>query len=332
MNKKVKISLIIVTYNSSDFIDRCLDSVYRQTYKDFEIVIVDNDSRDGLVDYVADKYKDVKVIASMENLGFAGGINLGIADSDGEFIAILNPDVILDDRWLESLITVAGNYPQAYIFSSLILNYHDHELIVNAGYKYSVFGTHFLIGYNERNVGQYNEVRPVFYGTGCALFFRRLLVEKIGYFDQDYFLYCEETDFCWLSLLAGFEILIVPSAIVFHYRQASTKELPAPFIYYLIRRNTVRMLLKYQNWSILWYALVVRFLIDFFMTLKIAKLEYFISMVKAYSWNLINLRKTLSKRRETKTKIKFRNRELIKKQLMLGIFRFFILMVNKDKL
>lgn len=328
MIDNIKISIIIITYNSSDFIKRCLESIYNQSFKDFEIVVIDNNSQDDTVLKILDNFKDIKLIKSKKNLGFASGINLGIKYCQGNFIAVLNPDIILDKRWLLSLMEAAQNYPKAYIFSSKILNYNQRNLIENAGYEYTVFGTHHLIGYHEIDRGQYDQIRKVFYGTGCALFFRRSVINTIGLFDEKYFLYAEEVDFCWRCLLAGYDILFIPNAKVFHYRRASTSKLVDTYIFYLSRRNVIRTILKNQDFLVLFYALPMRILIDFIMSLKTSlqckNYKYFSSFLKSLGWNCKNLDDILRFRAEYKKIEKRSNQSLIKMGLMHYFFpKFF---------
>ena len=208
------ISVIVLNYNGRGFLDGCLTSLASQTYSDFEVIVVDNGSRDGSPDYIEENYPWVRLAKNDENLGFAGGTNVGIRAAKGEFIITLNNDSRADSRFIEELIKPMAD-PEVGVCAAKML-FPDGR-INSAGICISRSGAAWDRGMFEPDRGQYEFVEEVFGACAGAALYRREMLDEIGLFDEDFFLYLEDVDLAFRARLAGWKCLYVPGARVIHH-------------------------------------------------------------------------------------------------------------------
>jgi GT2 family glycosyltransferase len=246
-----KLSIIVVTYNSENDLHKFLPSISSQTYKEFEMVVVDNNSQDRSVEIVKYYFPEAKIIRNSENLGFARAVNQGIEASSGEFILLLNPDTRLKEDFIEILVRKLEEHPEAGGVCGKLLT-EDGKKIDSAGIFFSPFLRHFDRGQGEEPE-KYNEEVYVFGISGAAALFRRKMLEDVRfekeYFDSSFFAYREDADLCWRAQLLGWKFLYVPSAIGFHRRRVfpgKRKNLPA-FINMHSVKNRFLMRIKNQT-------------------------------------------------------------------------------------
>ena len=234
-------SIIIVTYNHKKYIKSCIESVLKQDYP-HEIIVVDNCSSDGTAEFVERNFPLVKVIKSDENLGYAGGNNLGVKYARGEYIVILNPDTIVEKDWLKELIRPLKN-GRKLITTSKILVY-DGSAINTCGNINHFTGLTFTRGLREKP-NKYIRSEYVSGISGCCFAMRRRDFIDLGGFDENFFVYNEDADLSWRAHLKGFKILFVPTSIV---RHDYTLKVPPKKIYYL-EKNRYMILRKYLTWK-----------------------------------------------------------------------------------
>jgi len=303
--KQPLVSVIIVNYNDKKHLPTVLKSLKRQTYSNFETILVDNASVDNSIKLVKKNFPEVLILQSDRNLGYGGGINFGARDARGEFIAPLNPDIELDSKWLEELVRATKNFPRYGIYASKILNYFKRSLIENVGFRYTPYGTHFVKGCGEKDKGQYDYFCEVFYASGCAMFIKRKVFRKLDGFDEKMHpIYGEEDDFCWRAKLLGFKTLFVPQAIVYHVRKGTIgKASPLTFLY--SRRHKIRSLIKNHDRLTLLLSLPIRLMIDFLTALLSAitlkEGGYMLSFTKTILWNITNAKNTYRERIKIQT-------------------------------
>ena len=236
-------SVVIVNWNGREYLDRCLSSVLAQTYPHFEVILVDNGSTDGSAEYVSAAFPEVLSIRNQENLGFAAGNNVGIKASRGKFLATLNNDTEVDPLWLEELVTAMGSLPRVGMCASKMLLYHQPHIIDSTGIDINAAAIAW-----DREGGKLDreeELRPVeIFGAcaGAALYHREML-DEIGLFDEDYFIYLEDVDLAWRAQLRGWRCLYVPTAKVKHIHSATMVE-GSPVKNYLLGRNRMWTIIK----------------------------------------------------------------------------------------
>lgn len=236
------VSVVIPNWNGEAFLSVCLGSLAQQTYKDFEVVLVDNASTDGSLALVEEQFPWVKVILLPENRGFATAVNEGIRRSHGQYIGLLNNDTEVAPHWLEELARALNSHPEVGICASKMLGFPDGEIIDAAGDGYCRYGFAFKIGRGELDRGQYDTSRKVFGASGGAALYRRSVLEEMGLFDEDFFMQYEDVDLNFGAQLRGHSCLYVPKAIIYHVGQPAASR--NKFIQRLTTRNTINVMVK----------------------------------------------------------------------------------------
>jgi GT2 family glycosyltransferase len=208
------ISVVILNYNGMRFLDRCLASIQDQTYADLEVIIVDNASQDGSAEYVQSRYPWVKVIINQENLGFAEGTNVGIRQARGEYIFTLNNDTWIEERFIEHLAKPIAEKDVGMCASKMLF---PDGRINSTGICISRSGAAWDRGMFQQDKGQYNHCEEVFGPCAGAALYRKAMLDEIGLFDEDFFLYMEDVDLAFRGRLAGWKCIYVPEAVVYHH-------------------------------------------------------------------------------------------------------------------
>jgi len=226
-----KISVIVLNFNGKDLLKECLTSLREQTYKDFEVILVDNSSTDSSIEYVKNNFPEVKILALEKNVGFCKGNNEGIKISQGEYIVLLNNDTKVDHFWLEELYRAILGNPQVGFCASKIIFCSDQENIDTAGDGYSLCGAPFKRGHLE-NRDKYNKEEEVFGACAAATIYRKSMLNDIGLLDEDFFMGFEDSDLSFRAQLKGYKCLYVPTAIVFHRVSATIGKLSNRQVYY----------------------------------------------------------------------------------------------------
>jgi GT2 family glycosyltransferase len=231
------VTVVIVTYNSHAVVAVCLDALASQTYPRyyFQTVVVDNASRDGTVAFLREQYPQVRVLEQKRNLGFGRANNVAFHATTSDYIALINPDCEIYPDWLEQMVNFMEQHPQAGIAGSKIY-YRKSQFIQHIGGE---IGANLLtqhIGAGEFDKGQYEQPLPFPYVTGAALMFRRDVVQALGYFDEGYFMYYEETDLCWQVQRQGYAVLYCPQAKAVHNEtQSLGQRATLHYLYYYHR-------------------------------------------------------------------------------------------------
>lgn len=201
--------------NSREDLERCLPTVLAQTYPSYEVVVVDNASTDGSAAFVAEQFPAVRVIESGANLGYTGGNNLGVRETDSAYVAVLNPDTEVEPDWLSALVAALEAHPESALATSKILLMDQPWLINTCGNVVSIAGLTFCRGVNTPAT-YYQQLEAVPAVSGAAFVARRSALDQIGWFDEAFFAYLEETDLSLRAMLAGYTTLFVPTSRVRH--------------------------------------------------------------------------------------------------------------------
>jgi GT2 family glycosyltransferase len=238
---KPKVAVVIPNWNGIEHIFECLDSVMKMEYTNFDVILVDNDSKDGSPEAVALRFPMVHIMRNSRNLGFAEGCNIGIeqAISNGvDYVWLLNNDVLVDPGALGGLVRAAENDQRIGMTGSKVFFYDDPQVLWGVGMKISwIRGETYPIGWREVDHGQLDECRAVDGLAGCSLLVKRQVCETVGLMDKRYFLYAEEIDWCVRARKQGFRCVVVPESIVFHKEGASSGEDFRPIFNYYNTRN-----------------------------------------------------------------------------------------------
>ena len=238
------VSTIVLNWNGKDVIGACLESLTRQTYQPHEIIVVDNGSRDGSLEWVRDHFGPrVTLIENKENLGFAKGVNVGLRAARGKFIALLNSDACADPKWIEHLVAGIQCSEKMGMCACKILMMDRPGILDNTGELITRDGLGRGRGRLEKDEGQYDREKSVLCPSGCAALYRRKMLDEIGLFDQHFFAYADDIDVGLRGRLLGYECQYVPSAIVHHGFSRSFGHVSSLKAYY-VERNRLWVVLK----------------------------------------------------------------------------------------
>ena len=241
-----RVSVILVNYNGMPHLDVCIPSVLKQSYTDFELIFVDNNSGDGSLEYAQNKFPNLTFVANDENLGYAGGINSGLASATGDYIAPLNIDTEVAPDWLSTMVAFLDENPQAGAVTPKVLLFDRRTKINAMGLNIHISGLGFCrgLGTEDNNSALPEQVPGV---SGCSYLIRREILEEMGGAPQECFMGNDDVIVSWLVNLMGYEIYCVPEAVVYHkYKlQMSPQKL------YSLEKNRQELLLySLKPWTI----------------------------------------------------------------------------------
>lgn len=238
-----RMSVIILNWNGEPFLEDCLCAMRRQTFRDFETILVDNGSKDGSVEYVRTHFPEVKLLALPENLGFAGGNIAGYAQASGDLVVLLNNDTEAHPSWLEEIQKASHAYPHAGSFASKMMYFDDRGRVENCGFDVGLSGATVDLGRDEIDGPDWAQPRNVFGGCGGAVAYRRSMLEDIGFLDPDFFMTYEDADLSFRAQLRGYGCVYIPGAIVYHRYRATNRKTPSRQVFYS-QRNIEWVYLK----------------------------------------------------------------------------------------
>jgi GT2 family glycosyltransferase len=238
----MKLSIVIICWNDLRVIGDCLRSIYAGTNAtEFEVIVSDNGSVDGSIEYIRKNYPSVRVIENHANLGFAKGNNAGIRASQGDYVLILNPDTIIHNGALDKLVAFAGDHPEGGGFGCRVVNldgtYQVSARLFPTIWRYWVSALYLkglaklcpLFVYEEYPHWRGETQRVIDWQSGCCVMFRGDLLRKLGGFDEQFFYHFEEVDLCRRVWNAGFPIVFTPEAVITHLGGQSVGRFPIRF-------------------------------------------------------------------------------------------------------
>ncbi len=237
-------SIIVLNYNGLDHLEACLDSLSRLEFpRDrLEILLADNGSSDGSLEFVRSRYPDVSVVELAQNHGFAGGNNRAAEIARGRWVVFLNNDTRVDPRFLERLLDPLSD--EVVASSSKILSFDGTKMLYR-GAEANLFGFGYQLGMGEEYVPRANETpTEVFFPCGCATAFDRETFLKWGGFDEDFFAYYEDVDLGWRTWMMGGKVLYVPDSIVYHKGDGSFRHVGSGPKHVMWNRNVLFLLYK----------------------------------------------------------------------------------------
>ena len=304
-----KVTIIVLNCNASQYLEKCFSSIFDLDYPDFEVIIVDDNSSDDSVELVRDKFPRVAIINNDRNLGAPVSFNKAVAASQAPLLLKFDSDVIVEKESLSKMVNTLESDRKVGVVGSLVL-YYDSDEVQDIGSNIDRFGyqTNYytLVGLPKDG----SKVIDVFYVSGCSMLFRKDLYEKVGGFDEKYFLYKDDLDFCWRARLLGYKVVTDLNSKIHHvsgvvaggktildaggrYHTTARKR-------YFGERNTLRTLLKNYSALTLLRVLPIYFLIIFLETIFFALMRN-PSVSRAYLramwWNIQNIGETLLQRK-----------------------------------
>lgn len=211
-----ELSVIIINFNGAQYLQNALDSLKQQTYRDFELIVLDNNSSDGSANGLAlEGLPAANVILETENHGFARGNNLAARQAQGGWLVLMNPDTITEPDWLEELVAARDRHPSAKMFASCQHMLDAPDRLDGAGDAYLVFGFPWRGGFGHP-LSQKPAEGEVFSPCGAGAMLKKSVFLDHGGFDERFFMYCEDVDLGFRLRLAGEKCIFVPNAILHH--------------------------------------------------------------------------------------------------------------------
>jgi len=255
----VDVSIIIVNWNTLDILYNCLESIYKQTHNvDFEVIVIDNASVDGSVEMVKSKFRSVDLIVNSRNRGFAAANNQGITRAKGRYILLLNSDTFVLDNAIAKIVSFADSRPDVAVMGCRVLNPEGtlqqtcfmfpsiFNMCLSATYLYKIFPGSKFFGREQMTWWDRSDAREVDVVTGCFMLVRREVIEQVGLMDERFFMYGEETDWCYRFRQAGYKVMFAPTAEIIHLGGASSRKVKPEMVLQL-RGSILLFIKKYKS-------------------------------------------------------------------------------------
>ncbi len=251
----MKVTVVIPNYNGRHFMEPCLASLKKQTYHDYRILVVDNASTDGSIEYMREHYPEIETIALDQNYGFSKAVNIGIRHSRTPYVLLLNNDTTVDTHFLEEMVRAIERSKRIFSVSSKMIQMYHPELIDSAGDLYTLIGWGVCRG-TGRPAANYTRTDEIFSACAGAAIYRRSVFKKIGLFDENHFAYLEDIDVGYRAKIYGYRNMYCPDALVYHVGSGTSGSKYNSFKVRLSARNNIY--LDYKNMPLL--QLMVNFL------------------------------------------------------------------------
>jgi GT2 family glycosyltransferase len=290
-----QISVVIVAYRSGPTLQDCLDKLEAQSFRDFEVILVDNASPDGEARAAAKAFPHVRLIENAENLGFAGANNQGARAARGRWLVLLNPDAFAEPDWLAELAAAAARWPKVRAFTSRQVMDDDPAVLDGLGDVMSGPCIPYRGGYLAPDTGDAAE-GEVFSPCGAAMMVDRNLFLALGGFDEAFFCYCEDVDLGYRLQLAGEPTLLAPRAVVRHVGSASSGGRRSEFAVFHGTRNRFWVLIKDTPLMLMPLVLPLHFAAVAFISSHRANRPQLKTILKAYGAAISDLPRVLRDR------------------------------------
>jgi len=317
------VSIVIVNYNGQKWIKKCLDSICRLTFKEYEVIMVDNASYDESVKLVKNEFPWVQIIENNANLGYAEGCNLGLSHANGKIIAFINMDVLLESNWLEELVKVLKSEKNTGACCGKFFDFYGKKLQFPSE-----------LDVPQESLEKCRQLRNVY---GAAFATKRSVLQRIGLFDSKFFLYYDEIDWSWRLRLAGYKCVFVPTAIAYHWRGGGGGSYERRR--FLTYRNRLRTLIKNcETPTLLSFTPLVAFELFYSLFSSFSRkadkrwkgFSAARSMCQAILWNIKFLKDTLKERAKVQHLRVYSDR-YINAKLQDLFYRAFLLILNSKE-
>ncbi len=305
------ISIIIVNWNGLKWLSDCFRTIYEQDHGRFEIIFVDNASKDKSVAWVKEHYPKTKILVNKKNLGFADANNVGYRKAKGKYVLFLNNDTRVTKTFLSELVDVLERDKTIGGVQSkmLLMDHPDTHDSVGAFLTPTGFLYHY--GFGRKDISKYNKEIELFTAKGACMMFRKDVLDAVAIcgdiFDPDYFAYFEESDLCHRVWLTGYRIVYAYRSVIYHKMGATSSSMNNAFIQYHSFKNRIRTYIK--NFGIVHLMLILPvhlLLCEGFSAYSLIKGQFqlFFAIQKAFWWNIVHLGKTIQLRHIVQTKIR----------------------------
>lgn len=293
------VSIIIVNYNGQQYLKRCLQSLIKTSFKSKEIILVDNGSIDDSVKEAKKIYPEIQIIRLAKNEGFAKGNNEGVKKAKGKYVLLLNNDTEVTKGFLEPMVKELDDDCTIGAIQNKVLLLGNRKRHDSVGAFLTHTGFLFHYGYYQLDKEKYNKKIQLYTAKGACMMVRRSIIDTIGLFDEDFFAYFEETDFCHRLLLFGYKIIYLPQSVIYHKMGATSNMMNSGYIQFHSYKNRICSYLKNLSFRYILVFIPVHITFCFIVGIGYLISGRFVltfSVLKAILWNIIHLSSTFSKR------------------------------------
>ena len=244
-NQTPLVSIIILNYNAGKLLLDCVESILKSDFKNYEIIVVDNNSKDESHLICKEKFEEIKLIENSQNFGFCEGNNIGAKNAKGEFIIIINPDTTVTPNWINEFLK-ANKENGDGIYQPKIISLEDKKTILSTGNMIHLFGFGFARDKGNLKTKNIENVEKITYSSGTCIFTTKKLFEKIGMFDSFLFLYHDDLDLSWRASMQKIDSFYVPTITVFH-KESYNFQWSSKKFYWLERNRKYCILTHYSK-------------------------------------------------------------------------------------
>jgi hypothetical protein len=342
MNNLPLVSIVIVNYNGKEFLRECIDSVLHSLYPNFEIIVVDNGSKDGSQNFIQSlpkKFSVIKFIFNEINVGPAKARNQALEIAKGKYVAFIDNDTRVDPNWLINAIKVFESDLTIGACQCKLILEGTNNIIDSVGEYLWQYGflVHIVTPGEEKDIGKYDKIFEVFAAKSAGMIARKDVLDKTGYFDEDYFIYMEESDLCWRIWLQGYRVVLIPNSIVYHKFGTSSVILREK-INYLTKfhgtKNHILTLIKNLELKNLFKILPIHVLlwigISFFFLFRRRQNEAK-WILDGILWNIRNYKKVKEKRERVQKSRIVSDQEILPIIMKKKNFKYFINKLTKKR-
>ena len=283
-----KISIVILNYNAGSLLLDCIESIKNTDYGNYEIIVVDNASKDNSHKECKKKFPEIELIENDKNLGYCEGNNVGLRKVKGKFIVVLNPDTLVDPNWLKELLKGYHKFGDG-IYQPKFLTTNNHKILQSTGNMIQLFGFGFSRNKGDLDKGQFNKPEVGGYASGTCLFTSATIIQKLGMFDSFLFAYHDDLDLCWRAAMQDIKSYYIPTSIVYHPSEGFSFKW-TNFKYYLLERNRQYCILTHYSRETYYKMLPALIIVEIGVFLFYLKKGTAISKIRATCNIIKNLR------------------------------------------
>jgi GT2 family glycosyltransferase len=288
---KPLVSIVILNWNGQKYLERFLPSVLASTYSNYKVIVADNASTDASVEFLKNNYPSIEIIQNADNYGFAKGYNEALKHVLSDYYVLLNSDVEVEPSWIEPVIELMESNLRIAACQPKILQFANKKLFEYAGaaggwldYLGYPFAKGRIFDFCEEDNGQHNEVEPVFWASGAAMFVRSSVYKELDGLDEYFFAHQEEIDFCWRLQRAGYLVYSCPKSVVYHVGGGTLPKGNSRKVFLNFRNNLVMMAKNLPSFEATW-KIAYRFVLDAVSAVKsliAGEGTYFVAVFKAH--------------------------------------------------
>jgi GT2 family glycosyltransferase len=311
------VSIIIVNYNGKLYLKKCLDSLTKINYSNYEIILVDNHSSDGSIEFVKSKYSSIKIIELDQNYGFAEPNNIAAKTATGKYFLFLNNDTIVTPNFVNELVKVMAHDSQISISQSMLLKPNGN--VDSSGDFVDTLGRAYSSKDNPK------DTRLILSAKGASMMIRNDIFWNLDGFDKNFFASFEDVDIGWRSWISGYKVVLVPNSIVYHTGGQTIKDINSLITFHGVKNSIILRLTNFEinyvikSMTILFYVIVTKKLFGVSLIKdpeEISPLPSFGIMIKGLLWILKNSKYIFTKRKKVNAERIISTNDLLKKGLV----------------